>query len=137
MPEKLERIVVAPEQLQVVREGLHRRAIPGAQFQRALGRRERRFVMIFAFQQKRAFDQQPGAIGSDLVRFRHPEFRGSKIAEQKRGAGRLSEERRDMAIIAAALDYVSKQRSLSMNQRKDIEDESRWRMAGRPGASTK
>ena len=87
LAEKLERLVVAPEQLQVVREGLHGRAIPGAQFQRAPGRRERCFVMIFAFQQKRTFDQQPGAIGSDLVRFHHPEFSGSKIAEQKGSAG--------------------------------------------------
>ncbi|OLE54950.1 MAG: acetyl-CoA carboxylase biotin carboxylase subunit [Acidobacteria bacterium 13_1_20CM_3_53_8] len=60
-----------------------------------------------------------------------------KAVEQTRGADGFDEERRDIAIIAAAFDYVSKQRSLSMNQRKDIEEQSRWRMAGRPALHSK
>ena len=40
-------------------------------------------------------------------------------------------KRRDMALIAAALDYMQEQKQLSVTQQPRVEEQSRWRLAGR------
>ncbi|HMF58206.1 MAG TPA: acetyl-CoA carboxylase biotin carboxylase subunit [Pyrinomonadaceae bacterium] len=56
--------------------------------------------------------------------------RRAKASEQEI-EDQATEERRDMAIIAAALRYISKQKTPSVSQRQAAEEQSRWRIAGR------
>jgi acetyl-CoA carboxylase biotin carboxylase subunit len=59
---------------------------------------------------------------------RREKLRANAPAEE---AGEADIERRDMAIIAAALDYAERHKNAASNQQPREQESSQWKLAGR------